>query len=236
MKSAELNWLKEEIQYINESSKRNLSYGILDPEISCTELIEFFQSANICLIYDNTNEAIGFFYNVILQIIPDVVIHAGLVLITKNKGVDLLSIPYSYLSYYQWKEFGSYYYTNISSTPSIIGTFTDLYTQVWPSDKANQLKPPKKYVEIAELVFKRYVEKYFSGKNTFDKKRFVLTSKSKEMGFETDLRKLPRYPDQNVNLFCLYWLDYAHGEDLIQVGRVGFWCALKLLILTLLKK
>lgn len=236
MTDVELINLKQSVQYVNRLSNKNLTYGALNPNISIEVFREFLCSTNICLIFDKT-EPIGLFYNILIQDSPFPVIHAGLVLIGKNKGIDLISVPYAYLTYFQWKKYGAYYYTNMSSTPSIVGTFGYLYKDVWPSAYCNQLKPPnKEYTAVLEMVYQKYVEKYFPGENKLDKKRFVVQSQSKEMGFETDFRKLPRYSKQEVNLFCTYWLNYAKGEDLLQVGKVDALCAMRLRVITLLHR
>jgi hypothetical protein len=175
-------------------------------------------------------EPIGFFYNLVLREIPYPVIHAGLVMITKNSGHDLIGYPYSFMTYLQFQKFGTHFYTSISSTPSIVGVFSDSFTDVWPSYKANQIKPPsKEYREILDLLDEKYIRKYFGDcGHEIDKKRFVLKSPSKEMGFETNLKQLSRYHKPEANYFCMYWLDYSKGEDLIQVGRVDLAAILKI--------
>jgi hypothetical protein len=175
-------------------------------------------------------EPIGFFYNVILQESGIPVIHAGLVMISKNTGLDLLARPYVYMALLQRKKYGSFYFTNISSTPSIVGTFAELFTEVWPSHKSKSLvKPPHSdYKNVVKLLYNSYILPYFPEQNLgLDLKRFTITSSSNAMGFDTNLRNLSRHSSLGANIFCNFWIDYTKGEDLIQVGWVGKRCTLK---------
>lgn len=225
----EMETLRNQLIAVNVKSGKNLNYGILDVNLSAAERQDFFDSANICLMKEH-EEPIGFFFNLVLAETPRPVLHAGLVMVAKNSGHDLIGYPYSFMTYLQYLEFGPHYYTSISSTPSIVGVFSDSFTDVWPSYKANQIKPPsKEYRKILELLEEKYIRKYFKTEELeVDKKRFVLKSSSKEMGFETNLTKLSRYHKPEANYFCMYWLDYSQGEDLIQVGKVDLTAILKI--------
>jgi hypothetical protein len=133
------------------------------------------------------------------------------------------------MAIYQYRQFGRYFYTNISSTPSIIGVFTDLFGKAWPSHRANLLKPPSNtYRQVLEMLGNEYIYRFFPRDQVeIDSKRFILRSPVQKMGFEVNFRKLPRYKDFMPNLFSQYWLDYSKGEDMIQVGQVDLWVCLR---------
>jgi hypothetical protein len=150
-------------------------------------------------------------------------------MIAKNDGVDLMNASYIHLVHMQHRKYGKYFYTNISATPSIVGSFGDMVSNVWPYYRSNLLKPPsKEYLGVLSLLYREYISRYFPDEGIeIDSKRFVMRSPSKQMGFEQDLRKLSRHYSFQANLFCSYWLDYTKGEDMIQVGRVDFKCLLR---------
>ena len=229
MRPIEIEEFKAQLDHVNEISGKHLRYGIFDPKNTSDDTQKFLATSNFCLMR-LAGETVGFFYNVILEEKPIPAIHAGLVMIAKNNGVDLLKIPYAYMAILQRRKFGDYYYTNISSTPSIIGTFSDLFSDVWPNYKGSLIRPPnKEYVHVLNLLSKEYIAKYFpTDKIEIDSRRFVMKSPQKEMGFEQDPRKLSRYHNLEANLFCIYWLDYSKGEDIVQVGRVDFKFTVKL--------
>ncbi len=237
MDKCSLELVIEQLEKVRDLSGESLNYGILDQNLSEDEKVNFLKNANICILKDR-GEPIGFFYNLVLRERPVPVIHAGLIVLAKNQGYDLIGYPYSFMTYLQFKKYGVHFYTNISSTPSIIGVFSDSFSGVWPSYKANQIKPPtKEYVPILGVLQEKYIKKYFKmNQCEVDKKRFVLRSGSKEMGFETDMKKLSRYHKPEVNYFCMFWLDYAKGEDLIQIGKVDLRAVIKIKLFYFFKK
>lgn len=237
MEPESLMHLVNQLNYVNRSSGRNLSYGIFDPNDSFEKKQDFLKTINLCIVREKS-EPVGFFYNMILRESSIPVIHAGLVMVAKNRGHDLIGYPYSVMTYLQYRRYGKHYYTNISSTPSIVGVFSDSFSGVWPSYKGNQIKPPSRaYHEVLGLLEDQYIKKYFHREALeIDKKRFVLRSSSSQMGFETDLKKLSRYRKPEVNYFCMFWLDYSKGEDLIQVGCVDLKAVLKIKIYYAIQK
>lgn len=208
--------LEEKLNKVNKDSGKNFNYGIFDQK----NKKNFYDNSIICVLEIN-NEPAGFFYNVILEYSDLNIVHQGLVLISKNIGENLLYFPYFKSNQIIREKIGDFYITSISSVPRIIGEIHNIFEDVWPSPYANSIKPPKKeYISIAERVFNDYVKKYFPFPEeiSFNKRRFIIESKAKEMGFERDIRSLPRDARMEVNLFCQFWIDYSKNEDIIQVG------------------
>ena len=228
MSDAELLQLKSDLVQINLNSGRAVNYGIFSKDISQHDIRDFFGRAALCVMRKG-GEPRGFFYNLVLQERPRPVIHAGLVMIAKNDGVNLMGVSYIHLAHMQRRKYGDYFYTNISATPSIVGNFGDLVSDVWPYYSANLIKPPsKEYLGVLSLLYREYISRYFPDDGIeIDSKRFVMRSPSKQMGFEQDPRKLSRYYKFETNLFCTYWLDYSKGEDMIQVGKVDLKCIVR---------
>ena len=229
-----LTELRGDMNSVAALAGKKFNYGIFDANKSEEEHREFLATANICLIKDE-GEAIGFFYNIVLREAGVPIIHAGLVVIAKNRGHNLMAHCYTWMAIIQFRKFGFHYYTNISSTPLILGTFADSVANVWPSYKANQHKPPtKEYVKVLDVLDTQYIQKHFKADNcVIDRKRFVLQSPSVEMGFETNMKKLSRYSKPEANYFCMFWLDYSKGEDLIQIGVIKLSMILGLLALVM---
>src|SRR4051794_33258457 len=78
MTSQDLLVLRNCLQSVNSSSGRNFSYGIFDKSLTPDEQKDFFDNINLCIIEED-NQAIGFFYNLVLCETPTPIIHAGLV-------------------------------------------------------------------------------------------------------------------------------------------------------------
>jgi hypothetical protein len=230
MSDHDLALFKKDLDCVNHLSGKALTYGVFDPSLNFSEIRSFLEKSNFCLIKDK-GEPVGFFYNLIMKEESPAIIHAGLILLAKNRGVDLIKIPYGLMAILHYKNYGKHYYSNICSTPSIIGIFSNMYSNVWPSHKANLIKPPNKYYyTVLDLLYSNYIKLYFPADGLeIDKKRFILRSKFPDLGiFETNIRKLPRYSKAEINVFCLYWIDYTKGEDMIQIGVVDWYCIQKI--------
>jgi len=212
---SEINAVKNQLHEVNKASGCNFSYGIFDSTKDFKKITENFL---ICVI-EKDNNPVGFFYNFILN--EPKVVHLGLVLISKNFGDNLLYIPYMIASRIIHDHIGDFYITNISGVPKIIGTVIEIYDEVWPAPKSNLMRPPPEYKTIANSIYSKYVKEYFPMPESisFDEKKFILSCNAKEMGFENDFRKLPRHSTLDVNLFCMFWLNYEKNEDIIQVGK-----------------
>lgn len=216
MSSEELASLQSRLDKVNKESGKNFNYGIFDPK----NQESFYKNSMICIMELN-GEPAGFFYNVIMEG-EFKIVHQGLVLISKNVGENLLYYPYVQSNRLIWEQIGDFYISNISSVPSIIGQVSTTYDQVWPSPYLNLDRPEdKNYIVVCEVLFKNYVKKFFPFPEeiSLNKKRFVISSKVKEMGFDSNFRNLSRHPKLEVNLFCQFWIDYEKSEDIIQVGR-----------------
>lgn len=221
MTDSELLVLKEALDHVNQISPRPVHYGIFDASNGLDASRDFLSRTNLCLMHLE-GEPVGLFNNVILQRGSPTAIHAGLIVIARNTGVDLMWAACIYMTLLQRRRYGSYYYTNLSAIPFSLGVFADVFSQVWPSYRNRMARPPSSdHLRMLDLLYREYVQRYFPGDGVeLDRRRFVLRSPVQGMGFESDLRKLPRHPRLEANLFCMFWLDHSRGEDMIQIGKV----------------
>ena len=215
--SAEVDRLLSIIRDINARGMK-LNYGIFKEDLDRSILNNMI----ICLIRKN-GEYHGFFYAVVVNDRLRLV-HQGLIMIIKNEGVDLLTAPYHLLNQLIFEELDRrpYFASNITAMPKSIGSFCDLFSDVWPSPSADQLKCqfPEYRVLLDELV-NGYIKRIFppSYEVKLCKNRFVLKSEIREMGFETDFHRLARDSRFEMNLFTHMWLKHDQEEDMVQVGK-----------------
>lgn len=215
------NKIYKQLIFINKDSGNNLKYGIFKDEITELEIQHFFDNTLVALIYNNEGEISGFFYNYIVNEKP-LFIHQGLVLIYKNNGQDLISIPYMFGNKIMYEYFNQdFFLSNISTVPKIVGIFTEIFEDVWPSHISENVElVPKEYKILGKQLYQKYILPFFPEGVFFNQRRFVLTSPLKEIGFETNIRELPRYRDMKVNLFLNFWIDLNKGEDIVQIGKM----------------
>lgn len=220
LEKTELVQIHQNILDMNVESGTNFKYGIFDHSKPFSFKKEFYDRILLVTIHDESGRNAGFFYNFIIENQKNTLIHQGLVVIFNNKGVDLLKAPYLYANILLHEFFNKdFYISNISAVPLIIGTVSEIFSEVWPSATAEDLRfPPKQYIQLAELLQQEYIGKYFPEGTIFDKKRFVLKSPLKEMGFGVKIRNLPRHPSLTHNVFTNVWIDLENGEDVVQIG------------------
>jgi hypothetical protein len=217
----ELGDLHKTILGINDQAKSPIEHKLLDRSPDMAELRERYSSMIVCIIKVDGVDS-GFLLSPLLQLGTRWIVHAGLVMINHNKGSNLLALAGTGTAKLAYERLGTYYSTNISSTPSIIENFTIMTADCWPGPQANLIRPPQHYREIAHALVNRYVKKYFPQPETiqFDEKRFVLRSESRNMGFNTDFRQVSKSSSFLYLNFCFCWLDYHKEEDLLQVGII----------------
>lgn len=216
MNDEEFDSFYKKLEKVNQDSGCNFNYGIFENNADNKSK---FSKLLVCII-ERDGEPIGFFYNVMIDHSRPF-IHLGLVIISHNLGIDLLAGPYIIANLIMHKKIGDFFISNISSTPKIIGGVCETYSDVWPSPFLDQSRPPNnEYKDLAIKLVDQYVKGFFcTDKIKFNPRRFILESPSAEMGFESNLRKLPRHGNMLINVFCQFWIDYSNNEDLVQIGK-----------------
>ena len=218
MTEAEKKTLLDKMNIINEKTGMKLRYGLFDPS---KDPLNLLNSIVVCLM-EADGEVDGFFYSYIVDMNQPLV-HQGLIMVLKNKGADLLEKPYIILNHLLFQYFGEkkYFATNITAMPKSIGAFCHLFSNVWPSPYADLSRCPYgEYKVILSLLLNKYIIPFFPFPEhiLLDDRRFVLKTKSRDMGFETDFYKLARDPKFEINIFAFFWLKHHEEEDMIQVG------------------
>ncbi|MDD4976979.1 MAG: hypothetical protein PHY93_21690 [Bacteriovorax sp.] len=208
---------------VNEQSGANVINKMLGKHLSLEEIRNYLENTIIAISLCS-KEVYGFLISPILKCGNKSILHAGLIIIEKNPGADLISLLALGNFIMGYEKLGALYTTNISSTPSIIESFSELIPGSWPGPDEKLKNPPKGFKDVVKILKEDYMDKYFldSEKLSVNYKRFTLTSNSKEMGFTTDFYKISRADNFKYNLFCHSWIDYEKEEDIIQVGEITF--------------
>ena len=171
---------------VNRQSKKPIEHGLL-PKVSDVSAIKaLYKSCMVCVIRVG-GELSGFLISPILKRDNIVVAHTGLVMININRGDNLIALASAHSGIFLYSQIGAYITTNISSTPSIIEVFSRIATKPWPCPNASLIKPYKGYKQACQVLFEDYVQKIFLNPEDLeiDYRRFVIRSKSQDMGFTT---------------------------------------------------
>lgn len=219
----ELRNLYNELLRINEESEANIVHPFLTKNLPILEIRKMFSSIVITMIKVG-DENVGFLLSPIIEADGITVAHAGLVVIAKNPGSDLLTLSGLGSISVGYRTRGKMFTTNISSTPSIIESFTKLVTNAWPAPNKSLVRPPKEYKKAVKVLYDNYIQKNFMDpdKLELDDKRFVIRSSSNKMGFNTRFHSISRSAAFKYLSFCFVWLDYDKQEDMIQVGLMDW--------------
>ena len=225
-----LKQIHQELLRVNDQAKNSVEHKLLQADDNVEQIRAKFSSMVVGILYKDNDVPIGFLISPIIKQDKLTVIHAGLVVIAENNGTNLIALATAGLAKIIFRKYRRAYTTNISATPRIIENFSRFTVKGWPTQEANQIKPPLRvYTKVAHALVNGYVKKYFHNPESviFDEKRFVLSSDTDEMGFEKNFHKLPRATSHAVNSFVLTWIDTEKGEDILQVGVFNFWVAFK---------
>ncbi len=220
----ELKRLVNDLITINKESKHPVENKMIKEGLTLEMLREIYKNTIVCIFHEG-NHPIGFLLSPIVGNDKIRALHLGLIIVTKNFGSDLIFLSGSGNNELAYKNWGSFFVTNIASTPSIIEAFSFAYSDAWPSPKANLRSTPKEKVPVLDLLNKNYISKYFPDNSNvqIDQKRFVMSSTSQDMGFNTNMRQLSRASNFMYQSFCHTWVNYEKEEDIIQVAKHGLW-------------
>ena len=220
--------LYKDLVQINQAKETPLQHKLILENRSIDEIKEIYASILVAIIFVQ-DEAVGFLLTPILAESPQPIAHGGLTVIAKNCGINLLGLLTLCNANVLYERYSRIYVTNISSTPSIIEASAKFSRKVWPDPDADLIKPPRAYREVFDTLINKYVLKFFEDPETVvaDRKRFVIRSNSRKMGFNTNMRELSRSVKYKYLSFCFTWLDYELEEDLVQVGVVDWLVGLR---------
>jgi hypothetical protein len=223
-----LNLTKEEnIKLFNNLKKfnektYNFKYGLFEPSISLEKVLKLFESFILCVIYLK-DELVGFYYFVILnETYKRPLIQLGLVVISKNKGLDIFSISEKIGLLFTYKKIGLYNSAIITTIPKIVEEFCLTYSNTWPNPKKNLSRPPVEYKSYLSDVEDFYIKPFFPLPFKINKKRFTLILDKREAGFHDRFHYLPMAKSFLFNSFCHDWINYNENEDLILIGKFNY--------------
>lgn len=219
----ELRRLYNALVEVNTQGNQNVDNLYLKEDLNLSEIREIYANCIITLLSDDKSH-FGFLVSPILKSKDNIIIHAGLIIFSRNPGGDFMALATLSNFSMAYEAYGKVLITNITSTPSIIEVFTNAVSYAWPSPKMNTKLSPKGYRSAINTLKEQYMDQYFPSNSNveIDLKRFTMTSNSSDMGFSTNYYKLSRANKYVFQAFCKTWIDYNKSEDVIQVGEINF--------------
>jgi hypothetical protein len=112
--------------------------------------------------------------------------------------------------------------SNVTQVPAVFGMVCDTFSDVFPSPESTA-RQSFAHLQLARGIMREHRAVFGVGAEAgFDEARFVITDAY--TGGSDALKKsyeaAPKHRDEQYNAFCLHQLDYARGDDVLQLGRV----------------
>jgi hypothetical protein len=113
--------------------------------------------------------------------------------------------------------------SNVSEVPAVIGAVTDNFLDVFPHYAKPGQPPPAEHAAIAKAIMSQHRHEFGVGPDAgFDEQRFVITGgyTGGSDALKKTFEQAPRYRADACNQFCKQQLDYARGDDFLQIGQL----------------
>lgn len=214
---------------INERSGANINNLMLKKSLPLIERKKLYSSAVVSIFYTDKKPC-AFSLSPFLTRDNLKLLHIGLTIISDNPGFNLGGFLGVFNATTAFKHYGDIFLTNISSTPSLVESFSEALGNAYPAPDSSLKNKPRYYKDVVKLLKEDYMDKCFPDQEKLkvDYKRFVLTSNSSEMGFKTSFYSTSFANNMKYNSFCKTWINYENEEDLIQVGKMKKWQFVKM--------
>jgi hypothetical protein len=117
--------------------------------------------------------------------------------------------------------------SNVTQVPAVCGMVSETFSDVFPSPRPGA-RASFAHLQLARGIMRQHRSVFGVGEEAgFNEARFVITDAY--TGGSDALKKsfdaAPRHRDEQYDAFCARELDYARGDDLLQIGRVDLACA-----------
>lgn len=208
---------------------RSLDIGALDYGVLSGEK-QRLDRAVLTLIYDaETGEPVAFnalaYLDCTLRGRPVEVVHLGLVSVNpayRERGVAWILTGFTTFLLFVKHGLQPYWISNVSQVPSAIGMVCEACSNTFPSPDPGARRTFD-HLTLAREIMARHRGVFGVGPDAgFDEQRLVITNAY--TGGSDNLKKTfdeaPPHRLERYNAFCASQLDYARGDDFLQLGQV----------------
>jgi hypothetical protein len=112
--------------------------------------------------------------------------------------------------------------SNVTQVPAVFGMVAETFSDVFPSPQP-AARQSFAHLQLARGIMRLHRAVFgVADEAGFDEARFVITdaytggSDALKKSYDT----APKHRDEQYNAFCARELDYARGDDLLQIGRI----------------
>jgi len=223
MPAAELAALSADLRTIAARTLTgDLDYGVFSGDASR------LSDSIITLVTDASGRPVAFNALAVMQVATEPreteVLHLGLVMVdpgVRSGGLSWVLYGLTCFLLFFRRQFRPVWISNVTQVPAVVGMVSGMFSDVWPRPDAG--RRPLAHLMLARGIMAEHRHVFGVGDDAgFDEDRFVITNAY--TGGSDDLKKTfddaPKHRDAAFNDFCARELDYARGDDVIQLGRL----------------
>jgi hypothetical protein len=163
------------------------------------------------------------------------VIHLGLVMVDpalRSHGLSWVLYGLTCLVLFVRHQLRPLWLSNVTQVPAIIGMVSESFSDVFPTPQPGAHRSFEHLV-LAREIMRRHRAVFGVGEEAgFDEGRFIITDAY--TGGSDNLKKTfddaPKHRDAVYNEFCRRELDYARGDDVLQLGRLDLAAARRFIV------
>lgn len=226
LSEAELDALVSQLRVVAAKTlpEESLTYGIFSGDR------ERLSRAIVTLISEEaTGRPIAFNALSVMEVAldgePVEVTHLGLVMVDPDeRGQGLSWVLYGLTALVLFVRDGlrPKWISNVTQVPSVVGMVSQTFSDVFPSPHPDA-RQSFAHLQLARGIMSRHRAVFGVGEEAgFDEARFVITNAY--TGGSDALKKTfevaPKHRDAQYNDWCARELDYARGDDVLQIGRI----------------
>lgn len=199
----------------------------------------FWSESIITLIEDRkTGGALAF--NV-MRLLPvqlggrdEEVLHLGLTMVHPDaRGQSLTSSLYilTCVLYYFRRQCRPFWISSVSQVPAAIGLVGETFVDVFPGMDRDAMPPPRHLALATQIMARHRAAFGVSEDAPFRADRFVIEDayRGGSDHLQKDFHQAPLHRMDGYNALCREELDYARGDDFLQIGRANAEAARRIL-------
>jgi GNAT superfamily N-acetyltransferase len=156
---------------------------------------------------------------------PVEVTHLGLVMVDPDvRGQGLSWVLYGLTALVLFARDGlrPKWISNVTQVPAVVGMVSETFSDIFPSPHPGA-RQSFAHLQLARRIMRHHRAVFRVGDDAgFDEAGFVITNAytGGSDALKKSLETAPRHRDERYNAFCARELDYARGDDVLQIGRI----------------
>lgn len=222
MDAAELSSLTDNLRTVASKTLHagSLTYGVFSGDRSRME------QTIITLVRRRDGTPIAFNALAIMEVEtvphPTEVLHLGLVMVDpaeRSKSLSWVLYGLTCFLIFLRRQFRPVWISNVTQVPAVIGMVSGMFSGIYPRPKGD--RRTLNHLLLARRIMADHRAVFGVGDDAgFDEEKFVITNAY--TGGSDDLKKTwdaaTKHRDESYNTFCADRLDYARGDDILQLG------------------